>query len=215
MLRAAPTLQVPDSRDELDEGSVAPRSGMMQRTGSVFIFLTHDPRALLGQALQENQVASLGQLEPRREQRDTQGDVHNTGTVKCLIFFSYIYCFQEGTVGQSCFFPQEKKCPNTAQLSFKLHIVKIIDASLNKKNPPNPPCRLPSASPQRHSCTPTPAPHPRSRTCNSWSAGPPLCRSSSLRPTLDINCGMDINKTYGHKARLGHRWWLLRRFSRV
>lgn len=60
---AAPTLSVPDSRDELDEGGVAPRSSMMQRTGSVFIFLAHDLRAPPGQALQENQVPSVGQLE--------------------------------------------------------------------------------------------------------------------------------------------------------
>lgn len=105
MLRAAPTLQVPDSRDELDEGSVAPRSGMMQRTGSVFIFLTHDPRALLGQALQENQVASLGQLEPRREQRDTQGSQHR---VKCLISFLYLLLSRGNCGTNNVFFPKKK-----------------------------------------------------------------------------------------------------------
>lgn len=88
MFRAAPTLRVPDSRDELDEGGVAPRGGVMQRTGSVFIFLTHDPRAPLGQALQENQVASLGHLEPRREQRDTYSDVHKRA-FDLLIFVAF------------------------------------------------------------------------------------------------------------------------------
>lgn len=75
MFRAAPTLRVPDSRDELDEGGVAPRGGVMERTGSIFIFVAQDPRAPLGQVLQENQVAPLGQLDQAIEQRNMQGDV--------------------------------------------------------------------------------------------------------------------------------------------
>lgn len=69
MLWAAPTLRVPDSRDELDEGGVAPCGGVMERTGSVFIFLAQDLWAPLGQVLQEDQVAPLGQLD--QDQRDT------------------------------------------------------------------------------------------------------------------------------------------------
>lgn len=106
MLRAAPTLRVPDSRDELDEGGVAPRGGVMQRTGSVFIFLAHDPWALLGQALQENQVASLGHLEPRREQRGTQGEVHKVGTVKFLISLIFIV-FKRGCSTINFFSPEK------------------------------------------------------------------------------------------------------------
>lgn len=78
MLWAAPTLRVHDSHDELDEGGVAPRGGVMERTGSVFIFLAQDLWAPLGQVLQEDQVAPLSQLDQAQKAKRHTGWCYTT-----------------------------------------------------------------------------------------------------------------------------------------